>query len=414
MESINIERSFNYKTIAIISSVSLVTIFAIALIGLMVYTNSPFNLITHFEFDVNRLLLGISFAICFLSFLCIKNAYANSLKKKIIPSPTFTLPSENGKGIPPNSQMIIRSDLESRTTVSFKGDKLDPVVCLPPDVVKHIFSNLDAGVLGKSCCLVSRQWNAAAWNSLDLTKIFPSVTLLTEYDWEGLVDVRAMGLDMNDLAPLDVRATIPIVKEALATLNIGLNAGLTPFQTSKIQDNEGVTILTIPRGLSLKTLLKISKFQLKGPKPLFAEISDYILGEIGDNKVQQSYRILIANSILQDTHKHVEFLEYDTTSLGGGYDGFEVPGTLEATTLLVTTYMRSEKRLFMERSTYAKEKNRRGFDETPRIGHFSKAGLKITQTPTPWHESGVAGVLRLKGPKQKQTLMSTLRKWATF
>jgi hypothetical protein len=210
---------------------------------------------------------------------------------------------------------------------------------LPQEIFLSIFIFLRPEEL-ESCCLVNHLWNRLAssdqlWRTFDLKKLFPAITIFDASEWalnfnqsRSGVMMEDLGLTTNDLSGLDLRKTI---------LNLKKNF------FSKIKNEAGVTLLTIPKGLSLQKLKTLAG---QWRETSFYPIAYDLLNHIGEIEVLQSYRIAITNAILSDSlnrsrDQQLEFVHERNC---------EVPKALEVATLLFVSFHAFQKRLY--RNTY--------------------------------------------------------------
>ena len=72
----------------------------------------------------------------------------------------------------------------------------------------------------------------------------------------------------------------------------------SPLMT-EIEGDAGITVLTIPKGLTFNTLVKLAGSPKVGNTPKFRYIWDRISSEIGDIPVDKTYRIVITNNVFK-------------------------------------------------------------------------------------------------------------------
>lgn len=141
---------------------------------------------------------------------------------------------------------------------------------------KHIFIYLSPEELGRASC-VCKKWNVCAsddelWKAFDLQKLFPQLTITDARAWMKDVRLKKLGLDVSDEPPLNNREVIPVLK------------GLS-------QQGKKITILTIPRGASIESLM-----MLKPSPGLYFDV--YGSYEKRVKKVDQTYRVIITTITL--------------------------------------------------------------------------------------------------------------------
>jgi len=327
------------KTIVGCVCVLAVTAIVIAIIGLTASTDSPFNAIVDLCSATNRVILDISIAVLILDLfliviLCKKSKPA---QKKI----SF-----------------------SRTSPPQINAKLDR------DASTAIFSYLSAHDLARSC-RISKQWHTLAsqpilWDKLNLKKISPLLQVFDEADWAKHVDLSSLGLSVADAPKLDKYQQIPAIMRLLSSLSI--------------EKNSGVTLLTMPKGFTLRKLVELTGPPNSSSEPrmppnviVFIPLRDgtifgggiwrYLAKENRDIPVDKTYRIVITNNILSGS-RNLSFLNHEKMVHNLGC---EIPKALEVVTLIALTYIRSQQSLYASipsTYTYCSEKFRGQYGES--------------------------------------------------
>ncbi len=198
---------------------------------------------------------------------------------------------------------------------------------LSQELVLHIFGFLSPKDLGQTAC-VYREWEMLSsdnslWKAFDLKELFPSLKVIDETVWETHVDLTALGLSVEDAPPVDKRTEIQILKKLFASL--------------KIENNAGITVLTMPKGLTLNKLVTLAGSPKQGNSTSFRYILPHVLEKLGNNPVEKTYRVAITNSVLQGSRNLVSAQQELVNKLG-----CEMPGVLPATTLAILTYISSQ------------------------------------------------------------------------
>jgi F-box-like len=152
----------------------------------------------------------------------------------------------------------------------------------------YIFSFFSPEDLGRPSC-VCKKWTVLSsdnslWDAFDLKKLFSSLKILDETVWETHVDLTALKLEVHDSPLLNKRTTIPVLKRLFASLGV---------------EEKGVTLLTMPKGLTLNKLVSLGKSPKRGYPANFRFIWSRILEELGDAPVDKTYRVAITNSVLK-------------------------------------------------------------------------------------------------------------------
>ncbi|MCC5832596.1 MAG: F-box protein [Chlamydiales bacterium] len=257
---------------------------------------------------------------------------------------------------------------------------LDPVSYHPLSISLTIFSYLSPNELGR-IRRVSKQWGRLAsmlslWNALDLRKLSPSLKVFEESDWKTHVDLSSFGLDVSDAPPLDKRQAIPFLKRCIYSLSI--------------EENAGVTLLTIPKGLTFKKLVKLAGSFKGENRPRFRYIWDRISSEIRDIPVDKTYRLVITNNVFKNSRN----LSTSDQEALVKERGCEIPSLLEAATLLVVTYMSTQQRLYNDKPWTYTRCSERGDRYQLVVGGFTLGGLSVGKCNYAGEGCGVGGSLR--------------------
>ena len=109
----------------------------------------------------------------------------------------------------------------------------------------------------------------------------------------------------------------------------------------------GVTVVTIPKGLSINKLQKLAP-------QLFGYIDPRIVEKYGDIEVSEAYKIIIADNVMEETRGKDPKTQVKEIEKYGG----ERPKAIEIITLLVLTYLNSEKRLYGKEAVVLNGENR--------------------------------------------------------
>ena len=300
------------KAIAGFIAILAITVIALSIIGLTATLSGPFNAIVQLNTTIYGFLLGTSIFVLILDLV-----WFPALCKK---TKELTISQSE---LPP-SDFVSKIEEISDTDSSLRQ--------LPEEIVLGVLGFLSPIELAK-CGEVNRRWkrlssDATLWNALDLRKISPLLKVFDGSDWDNLVDLSAYGLSIKDVAPLDKRKAIPVLKKFISSLFI--------------EGNAGVTLLTIPKGLTFKKLIKLVGSPKVGNITPFRYIWDPILNEIGDTPVDKTYRIVIMNNVLEGSRN----LFINDQKALVNQARCEMPKLLEVAVLLVVTFMVSGERLY--------------------------------------------------------------------
>ena len=201
---------------------------------------------------------------------------------------------------------------------------------VPQEIITEVFKFLSPEELAKAC-RVCRKWNEVGskqslWNAFDLKKLFPALKILDEKTWQKYADLSALGLSVDDATPPDNRKIIPDLKRLFASL--------------EIEEDAGITFLTIPQGLSVKKLGMFAQSPKEGNPTCFGNLFfPNVTDKFGNSVVDATYRIAITNSILKRSRN----LSMTTQQNLVNETGCEMPKLLEVSTLAILTYISSSK-----------------------------------------------------------------------
>ncbi len=199
-----------------------------------------------------------------------------------------------------------------------------------PNVVLKIFTYLTFEQLG-DCRLVNEQWSAFASEATDsqawqnLKGMSFRLIVLDGSIWKNHVDLKAHGLSVDDEPAGDKR-------EEVAKLKKGL--------TLKTELRNGISYLTIPKGLSVKKLLKIAESLFKN-----IAVAKCILEQFGDIEVDKTYKIVITRDILLKSRGLQSLTELDDFLERFSCDKQKI---IETVALIVLTYMTTGETLYID------------------------------------------------------------------
>lgn len=187
---------------------------------------------------------------------------------------------------------------------------------LPNELLLRILRSLSLADLGKAAC-VCKAWNELSSDSSlwqNLGKFFPYLHVFDEKSWKACDSLSQLRIDPTIKTKRDNRAIAQILKNL--------------FKLPEINGREGLTLLTIPKGLSLNKL-----------KTFFPslDVSPSIMEEFGNISVGESYEVIITNEILNRSRTLTAQEHYELV----GKIGCAIPSLLEAATLTVVTYLSS-------------------------------------------------------------------------
>ena len=289
--------TFLNKTTAGLVCVLGISALAIAVIGLTGSADSS-NAIGRLGSDINNTILDVSIAILILDLFWIAKLYRKSHIQNVVAS--------NAKRLKPIS--------------------LHKNLC--HDTSKVILSYLSPNDLARSC-VINKHWHTLAsapglWNAFHLNKLFPTLRVFNELDWAHHVDLTALKLSMADAPPSNKRKEIAAIHSLLSR---------------PIEGNAGVTLLTMPKGLTLRKLKEIAQSPKFGHAIIFFVSNKSIPL---DRKIDKTYRIVITNNIFSKTRN----LSFNIQKKIIKDMSCDVPKLLEAATLLLVTSLTSKQILY--------------------------------------------------------------------
>lgn len=187
----------------------------------------------------------------------------------------------------------------------------------------HSFSYLDITTL---CCTsrVCKEWYhliemPSLWKSMNLSNYLP----LTRFDaqfWENHIDCVKLKLDPSGAPPFVQTKTSVVGLQKLC---------------KEVYANQGITDLTLPKGLSLKTIELIAKN---------LSFFKFIEPTYGKTQLEQTLRIFITNAILRGSKGRCHSMKKGLYANRKTATGHEKPAVLHLTTL---TFLR---RYFLDSS----------------------------------------------------------------
>lgn len=250
---------------------------------------------------------------------------------------------------------------------------LPPQQRLPTEMILHIFSFLLPEDLARPSG-VCRQWYDLAndyvlWKRFDPKKLFPSLQIIDRTVWKRCVDLEAFGLSFEDIEPFDNRELIPALKTHFHHVD---QAKL------KVENNAGWTVVEQPKGLDFNRLVKLAASPKQGNITLFRYIDPDVSDEFGECTVNKTYRFIMTNNVLERSRG----LTFDAQRELAEKAGCEMPGFLEAASLVVLTHMDSSVespiRLYSDEPLTYTRCHQRVHDLYPlAVGGFAPAGVSV-------------------------------------
>ena len=251
---------------------------------------------------------------------------------------------------------------------------------LPDELALRIFGFLSPEELGRASCSC-REWRRLAsdqslWDAFNLKELYPGFNVIDEKVWEKHIELNALDIDATGAPSLDNRTLIPVVSRL----------------SKQVEGGAGVTLLTIPKGLTFDKLLELPGAPARGL------VSKEFSEKFGDIPVDKTYVVAITNAILANSRNIYSEQEKLVNSLG-----CEMPRVLPVVALAVLTYVSSEKRIRLlppsgpnceGSSIYTRCLDKlKQFDFNLVVGCFTQDGLIIDKTI---HAHGAIGVMALR------------------
>lgn len=203
-----------------------------------------------------------------------------------------------------------------------------PFNLVPKEILHRIFEYCSPTALAR-ISRVCKLWkqiasSASLWNGFDLKTLYPSIKFIDAGIWRAHVDLQKLKLDLTDDPPVNKRSIIPLIHKFISTV--------------EVEGNEGITYLTMPKGLTVSKVTDLAKSP-KGANQTVVFTNVYFEHHFKDTPIKQTYSILITNSVISKSRK-LSFIGHQELLRNLGC---EMPGVLEALTLAILSYKTSEK-----------------------------------------------------------------------
>lgn len=182
---------------------------------------------------------------------------------------------------------------------------------MPQELLSHIFTYLSSPEDLSNASCVNNTWKILAFDD-KLWVVFLKVMDVT--CWENHVDIRNLELFRDR-------------EERPATIEIERRA-LKKFTCTKVEGDAGITLLTIPQGLTIRKLQTIAELH---------NIKFTASMEGLDEPIAQTYTVLITNGPLSGSEEQQEHVQQRRLRDAG----YEVAKTIEVAALCILTYINS-------------------------------------------------------------------------
>jgi F-box-like len=205
---------------------------------------------------------------------------------------------------------------------------------LPEDIILHILKFLKTP---KDLCrtsLVCKNWEKLAsnqylWDAFDLENLFPSkLKFLDKKAWKTYADLTALKLDLSDDAPaIDNRIAIPFFTKLFASFGY-----------------PDITLLTLPKGLTLKKVIQLAKTPKQG-NSTNVTVWPSTLEKVGDIALNKTSIVAITNVSVKErkyaSFEDSKYLSFEAQQELLNTNGCEMPDVLSIVTLVVLTHISS-------------------------------------------------------------------------
>ena len=190
------------------------------------------------------------------------------------------------------------------------------LAALPSELMTHAFSFLAPEDLARASG-VCKDWQVMGssedlWREFDLRKV---CRVFDKGVWETHFDLGAVGIDASGAEPMNKRTVIPFLIRL----------------SRQVEGNAGVTLLTMPKGLSLNKLIRLAAAPKQGEAVNFGYVFFTIIEQHGDVAVHKTHTIAITNFILKESRN--KSLSEQRTLLQR-HECHELPGLLSVASLV--------------------------------------------------------------------------------
>ncbi len=200
---------------------------------------------------------------------------------------------------------------------------------LPNEIFLEIFKFLSPEELGRVSC-VCKNWHKigkteSLWKNFNLKILFPKLEIIDEAVWKAHINLDKYQLSFEDTPPNNNRQIIPLLKRLFTNL--------------KIENDAGITLLTMPKGLSYNKVKSFAQSPLRGNPTNFRYTWHHFPDELGDTLIEKNHRVFITNDVVEGSRalsitKQEKLLE--TLNC-------QMPNVLPLATLAILTYITSIK-----------------------------------------------------------------------
>jgi len=154
---------------------------------------------------------------------------------------------------------------------------------VPKDVIQLIFMNLPPIELF-TVSRVCRLWYQIASINFSLSRLFPGAAIVDKCVWEKHIDLEQYGLVFEEGS--EPRITIREYIEV-------------ELWASQVEKGQRVSILTLPKGLSLKKMLQIGTAPKEGKVFEFNYTSPEVNELYGDQELEETIIVVVTNGVFK-------------------------------------------------------------------------------------------------------------------
>ncbi len=251
---------------------------------------------------------------------------------------------------------------------------------VPRDIIALIFSHLRPEDLYKAR-RVCRTWYVIASNMLTLPRLFREAPIVDGKMWDPHVDLDKHCLVFEDIA--QPRLYYKSDYEELSRM------------AAEVENNQGISFLTLPKGLTLNKVIAIAGAPKMGNSTKVKIWWDRIVEKYGDKEIEKTVTMAITNGVFNKS-RNLNIAKQKELVEGLKCDMHEIVAVMA---LAIMRYISSDPdsplRLFGDDPlTYT-----RCFEESAVFGGFAPAGTGAYYDDFDYENSGVGGQRTLEGDR---------------
>ncbi len=152
---------------------------------------------------------------------------------------------------------------------------------VPKDVMQLIFMRLPTDQLF-AVRRVCKLWHQIASRCLSLPRLFPEAPVIDRAVWERHIDLQKYGL------------VFEMVKEPRPTVSDYVDVR---HMASEVERGQGITILTLPKGLTLNKIIAFAAAPKVGNSTPFGHINPEVLRLYGDQSLEETVTVVVTNGV---------------------------------------------------------------------------------------------------------------------